>query len=292
MTEKQNMLAYLRHQPCDFIPESADIISFRAAYPNLCTVDLPICERPMSSSGYDVFGVHWTAAVEGCHRTPDQKPILTDITQWRSELRIPKVECFDWDYAARQVEGVDRERTIVRTTLTMGPFERFSVLYSFEDCLADTALEPEACAELLNALADYKVAVIQKLGEVVRPDVILVHDDWGTARAPFLSPQAWRQLLRPPTQRIYDAIHSIGAVAGQHSCGNIGLLIGDLVEMGVDLWQGQGGCNDVEALQKAYSDRIHMVFTYIDPNAPAVKVTFPDGMLSNTTYPSVPDFLY
>lgn len=293
MNEKERTIAFLTGAPYDQPPKNPDVISFAPASDRLLSVDLPVCERPMTCTGYDAFGVHWTKAIEGCHRTPGQKPILRNIEQWEEQVSIPKAERFDWSYVSRQVEHVNREKTIIRATLTMGPFERFSVLCPFEEALVYTLTDPEACYDLLGRLADFKIDCIRALGRYAQPDVVIVHDDWGTVRAPFLSMDSWRTLIRPHTQRIYHAIKEIGAVAVQHSCGNITPIIGDLVEMGLDAWQGQGYCNDVELLKKQFGDQLYMVFTYLE-NASEKRPApvFPADMLSNVTYEEVPVFLY
>ena len=222
----------------------------------LALLAVPVRERPMFGSGYDVFGVHWTATKGVSHYTIGQKPIYDDIEEWREQVRFPNIEKFEWDQMKAEAENVDRDEKLVGVVLYSGPFERATELTSFEDCLINLITDPENFADLIGAIADYKIAIIEKVWELAQPDIFLIHDDWGTMKSTFMSPALWRKVIRPHTQRIYDVIHAHGAVVVQHSCGAITPLVGDMVEMGADAWDGQPECNDYPALIEQYGDRI------------------------------------
>lgn len=237
MTTKEQLLAYIRFEGGQEFPD----LGFTAPSENVIAVDTLICERPGATGGYDAFGVHWTPAVPSAHYTPNQPPILEDIEDWES-VKVPDVSRFDWDGLAEKYRNIDRENNLVAATLLTGPFERTSVLSSFEDCLMNAISEPECYSALIGKIADYKIALIDKLQKAVRPDVINFHDDWGTARSTFMSPTLWRETIKPHIRRIYDAIHERGMLVCQHSCGQISALIPDMIEMGADLWEAQTSC--------------------------------------------------
>lgn len=255
MTKKENMLRFLHHLPCDEATDPASIV-LMGNTDVIETLDIPVCERPLVGSGYDVFGVHWTAAGDAPHYTPGQEPIYDDIEDWRSQVRFPNIEKFDWEALKADAAKVNRDEKIVNVVMYNGPFERTTMLTSFEDCLVNMMVSPEDYKDLIDAIADYKIALIHKIWECAQPDVYLIHDDWGTMKNTFMSPDMWRELIKPATQRIYDAIHSHGAVVAQHSCGAIGPLVPDMVEMGADFWDGQSDCNDLETLNKEYGDKM------------------------------------
>ena len=73
MTRKENMLRYLHHLPCDEIPGDGEIM-LMGNTDLITTLDVPVCERPLIGSGYDVFGVHWTAGGDAPHYTQGQEP--------------------------------------------------------------------------------------------------------------------------------------------------------------------------------------------------------------------------
>jgi hypothetical protein len=83
--------------------------------------------------------------------------------------------------------------------------------------------------ELLGALADYKIRLIERLDHVADLDMVFYGDDWGTPDRLFLRPDTWRQIIRPHTERIYDAMKRRSLLSNQHSCGKIEAIFEDLV---------------------------------------------------------------
>jgi hypothetical protein len=226
---------------------------------DLRPVGLPFCERPMFNDGYDVFGVHWTRANPATHYTPDQEPVLKDIEKWREEVHIPVVSRYPWQAIEELSSQIDRSTTAIIVTMTMGPFERATVLSSFEDSLVNAISDPDNFKELIDALGDYRVEVIHNVARYAAPDIINLHDDWGTGTATFLSPELWREIIKPATKRIYDAVHEHGIIISQHSCGSLGAIVEDMVEIGADVWEAQSGVNDLDDLSKRFAGKLRIL---------------------------------
>lgn len=217
----------------------------------------PVVERP-TSEGVDAFGVHWSldAEAEGGTYPTRGGHTITDLCRWRDQITLPDVATLDWSAVQAQANGIGRERFIVEGFVEMGLFERSYLLLGMEEALMAYITEPEAMAELLNALADYKIALIGAFHEAAHLDMIWYGDDWGTQSNLFVPPAVWRSLLRPPTQRIYACMQERGILVNQHSCGKIESIVGDLVEMGADMWNPCQPCNDLAALKSAYGQRL------------------------------------
>lgn len=292
MSRRTLVWRYLNHLPCAETPTPLEVQMMDAS-PVIKTLDIPVCERPLGGTGYDVFGVHWTHAPQASHYTPGQSPRYDDITCWRDQVRFPDLDRFSWDELRREAAEFDRENHLMAVVLFTGPFERATTLTSFEDCLVDLITEPEEFSELIGAIADYKIALIHRIWDCAQPDIFYLHDDWGTTKSTFMSPELWRQVIKPHTQRIYDAIHAHGALVVQHSCGRVESLIGDMVEMGADAWDGQNECNDMDALRACYGDRI----VILDKPTREEIMAACGGQLrlpnqSCLPFPEFPDFLF
>ncbi len=290
MTMKQQALAWLRHEAGAEAPP-AELMDMMGGSALLKILGVPVCERPMHGSGYDIFGVHWSATDGFSHRTPNQKPCYDDIEDWREQVRFPKVERFDWESLRRDAAEIDRENCLVSVVLFTGPFERATELTSMEDCLVNLIVDPENFGELIGALADYKIEVIEKVWEAAQPDIFLMHDDWGTMKSTFMSPELWRQVIKPHTKRIYDAVHAHGAIVAQHSCGAVWPLIGDMVEMGADCWDGQPECNDYPALKAQYGERLIFLEKPPLPDDPSAPLPPIPGEKYGA-YDEYPEFLF
>lgn len=314
MTQKENLLRYLRREPYDSVPENLSYIPIDSSLDippvlnsmslNSCglvqPLDAPVCERPMTGDGYDVFGVHWSKTDGISHYTPNQAPVYDDIECWREQVRFPNVDRLDWDSFRREAEKLDTENKLVSITLFCGLFERATMLTSMEECLMDVISAPESFCDMIGAIADYKIALINKICEYIHPDIIIYHDDWGTSHSTFMSPELWRRTIKPHTKRLYDAMLAQGITICQHSCGYLEPLIGDVIEMGAHMWDAQKSCNDLAAISAKYSDKLLIVANDIGGTPPPP----PPGADSDSSggpppfaalypaYSEKPEFLY
>lgn len=72
----------------------------------------------------------------------------------------------------------------------------------------------------------------------------------------LMSPELWREMIKPHLKRIIDAVHELGLIYQHHSCGYIEPILGDLVELGVDAIDPVQPCNDLDTLKARYGDKI------------------------------------
>ena len=68
-------------------------------------------------------------------------------------------------------------------------------------------------------------------------DWVWLGDDVGTQAGMIMSPATWREMLKPRMKRIIDSLRAVvpAIVVAYHSCGSMRPIIGDLVEIGVDV---------------------------------------------------------
>ena len=289
MTERDNLLRYFRFEDCDHEP-TVEQMNVMAGSDEIAIVDIPVRERPLHGSGFDIFGVHWSATNDVSHYTPKQKPIYDDIEDWHAQVRFPDIEKFEWEQLRADAARIDRSKQLVSVVMYCGPFERTTMLTSMEDCLVNLISDPEDFADLIGAITDYKIALVHKIWDCAQPDMYLLHDDWGTAKSTFMSPKLWREVIKPHTKRLYDAVHSHGALVIQHSCGAVGPLVGDMAELGADAWDGQPECNDFAALRASYGDRLRILDKPPMPDTAEGAPLMPNEKYG--AYADYPEFLF
>lgn len=244
MTPKENLLAMYSHRKIDIMPMPFE--DEFTVYPvNGFT------ERPaFNQGGRDWFGCLWEYSPAAMAATPDvSEHLLHDICDWREVVRFPDRDVWDWEKAVEldNLKDADREHQVVNVMMLNGMFERLHVLMGFEDALCALLTDPEEVGAFFDALADFKCALLDKLKQYYNPDVVTFHDDWGTQRGPFMSPDTWRTLVKPRIQRIVDHAHQLGILFIMHSCGKYDQLIPDIAEMGIDVLQ----CMDLMDIGKA-----------------------------------------
>ena len=268
LTQKENLLRVLRGEKSAWVPETGSACDFR-----LCSAVLD--RAPGNEDGYDSYGVHWTWDPRTGQPTPTPgRKRLTDVTKWRESGILLDLDRVDWEAAARRdLGGLDRENKAFLMMAPFGLFERLHCLMGFEDALCAFYEEPEEAKALVDALADYRIAILDRCLPVYKPDLVLYFDDWGNEGSLFFSPELFERFLRPATQRIVDCIHRYGVLAVLHSDGRIQDLIPSVVAMGWDAWHPCQPCNDVRGLKDRFQDRLGFVY-----GLDAQKVTDRDGV--------------
>lgn len=202
-------------------------------------------ERPaFNQGGTDWFGCEWEYSEAAMAASP--KPgayILEDICQWREIVKFPDLENWDWKKAVKldQLDKADRNTQVVNVMILNGLFERLHALMGFENALCALITDEEEVEAFFDRMTEYKIELITKIAEHYHPDVITFHDDWGTQKGPFFSPDLWRRLIKPRMKKMIEAVHDKNILFIQHSCGKYDELIEDIIEIGVDTLQ----CMDI-----------------------------------------------
>lgn len=248
MTKRENLLRVINHRNPAWVPNGME---------SVVSIGSPVCERP-GHAGRDAFGVHWSleeGASGGTYPTHNGHPV-TDLARWREQITMPQLDNIDWSFVKAQALKVDRETSLVSGFVEMGLFERSYLLLGMENALVSYLTEPETMVELLDAIADYKIELIERFDDAVDLDMVWYGDDWGTQDALFMPPEVWRQTIKPATRRIYDCLKERNIIINQHSCGKIEAIFGDMVEMGADIWNPCQPCNDLAAMKAQFAGRI------------------------------------
>jgi uroporphyrinogen decarboxylase len=136
-------------------------------------------------------------------------------------------------YAAEE-EG----QAVVLGGLCAGIMEIAAWTLGFERYFSDFALNPALLGCLLDKILELKIAywekALQEAGEYV--DVVQEADDFAGQYRMLISPEMYREIIKPRHKELFDFIHSRSDVKiFFHSCGAIRPVIPDLIEAGVDI---------------------------------------------------------
>lgn len=207
--------------------------------------------RRRGSNCADWFGVPILWPAEQCGAMPGD-PVCPDVTRWREFVRFPDVAAVTegWEQALAEVAAVDRERELVMCFMGAGVFERLHFLLGFEEALVALLTEPEDTLELVEAIGDYRLAYARRLVEMLHPDVILSHDDWGSKDSLFFSPEIFRTYFKPQYRKIYGYLREQGVIIMHHADSYLEPIVDDMVELGIHIWQGALPSNDLRAVQR------------------------------------------
>ena len=163
---------------------------------------------------------------------------------------------------ARQL-AQENEYAMMATPWLLFPLERAFAMQGMDTFLLNLAIRPEFAEALLHKTAEVCKALMEPflaaLGENV--DIIKIGDDLGTQESLLMSPEMYRQILKPIHA---DYIRFIKARSDAkvffHTDGDVFPLIDDFVEIGIDILNpiqtSAGKMANLEELKRRYGDRI------------------------------------
>ena len=114
-------------------------------------------------------------------------------------------------------------------------FERHWSLRGMTNALMDYHLYPEEVHRLFAKITDFYLRIIERAADEQQCDGIWTSDDLGTQTGPFFSPQIFREFFKPYYKKIFDRCREVGVHSWMHACGNVEPLIGDWIEIGLDV---------------------------------------------------------
>lgn len=189
----------------------------------------------------------------------DEHKVIKDVTKWRDVIKSPPLDYPQaaWDKYKPAVENIDRNEVFATCFKAIGLFEQTHFLMGIDSALLALALEPEAMHELIDYITDWELGYAKLLCEQFKPDCIFQHDDWGSHNNSFMSPKMFREFFVPAYKKIYGFYKENGVeLIVHHNDSYSANLVPDMIDMGIDIWQGCVTTNNVPELVKQYGGQI------------------------------------
>lgn len=203
----------------------------------------PLCEAVSDKVFIDAWGVKWEEEPNGMYFCPcyTNPPLSMDMTVDDIKNRIwPDVAC------SSRFEGLEEKAkelykntdyalvANIGTTLC----ELIYNMRGMANWMMDLVADQEFAHALLKKITELRVLeakeFLERVGDYV--DVFITADDMSSQGAPLISPEIYRDIIKPYQAQIVSAIKSkTKAKVFYHSCGNIYPLIPDLIEIGIDI---------------------------------------------------------
>lgn len=210
--------------------------------------------------GPDWFGVswEWDPVSHGSMVRPGN-PLVPDITQWEKYVTFPDLDALDWEASARANPAHRTSEQVVQMPIFSGLFERLISMVDMTNALIAMVDEEEQpfVHALFDRLCFFYDDLFAHIARWYQVDYLHFHDDWGTQRAPFFSPNTCREMLLPYLRRVVDSAHKYGFGFELHCCGKNEPLVPIMIEAGVDMWGGQP-INDKAMLYREYGRDIKL----------------------------------
>ena len=200
----------------------------------------------------DEWGVKWDRRIDRDIGSPVNCPLESGRLE---DLRLPDPDDPDRYAHIQPIINANPNRFIL-AKFSYSLFERAWSLRGMENLLIDLSVNAGFVHDLMRVLCDFNLSVMKNL-TAFPIDGIYFGDDWGSQKAMLISPQMWRQHIKPCLTQMYDQAHRQGFEVFIHSCGQVTPVLDDLIDIGLNVFNPfQPEVMDVPELMRRYASRL------------------------------------
>ena len=170
-----------------------------------------------------------------------------------SSLLLPEVDILEIEKKSTAFLAKPTD-TFKLAKIGMLLFERAWSLRGMENLLIDMYESEEFVEALLEKITGYNLRIIN---EVLKYDFdgFYFGDDYGQQRGMIMGPVLWRKFIKPCLAKTFEPIKRKNIPIMLHSCGDIELILPDLIEIGLDVYQTvQPEIYNLTTLKNKYGD--------------------------------------
>ena len=177
-------------------------------------------------------------------------------------------ECIAFELPWKHLDGLlarmepvagSAERYFIGCDVSPCVFEMYARIRGLQAAALDLALDPVLASLMMARCTEFAVKLSQAACERFPLDWLWTGDDVAGQQSLMMSPETWRELIKPLLKRVVDVGKAAGLPVAHHCCGALSAIIPDLIEIGVDVLNpvqcNCPGMNPIE-LKGAYGDRL------------------------------------
>ena len=235
--------------------------------------------KPLDDGKFmDMWGVTFVPTVEtgGMSLPEPDNFILDDIRNWRDIIKAPDVSEINWEMQTKKdldavIERVgDISQFVVSFGTHVGYFQHLMNFMGFTNGLIAMYEETDEVRALYEYLSDFYCGVygnqMEYWGDMI--DVFGITDDTATERNPFISPEMFRDVVKPYHARLGKFAQDRGMHVMMHNCGRCEDSIPDWIDYGVDSWNPAQISNDLDGIKAKYGNKMVLIGCW-DSQGPA-----------------------
>jgi uroporphyrinogen decarboxylase len=197
-------------------------------------------QRSTDGTSYDIWGTHR-------RKMANEFGVYEEFVDWPlqgaesiSDLKTyawPEPAWWDFRPLPEILRKLDEHEEYHLRYRIGSVFEIAWQLRGMQDLLMDLAINPEIPRYIMSRITDVCLESTRRVIETAGPrlDMVYFYDDVATQKSLLISPQTWRNEVRPHHARLVNLAHSYGIPVMYHCDGAVKSLIPELIEMGIDL---------------------------------------------------------
>lgn len=270
MTGKERMINILKHQPVDRIGlyehfwsdtykswqekgylkqgetfEDHFNFDMQEHWAFNLTADLDFQKKVVAENEDTITFLDGNGATLRQHKHHDSTPehidfLVKEREDWEAHIKkflTPDLRRINFEgYRNAKKAAAEKERFFVWSGVNV--FESIHPVCGHENMLVGMALDPEWVMDMADTYAKLTVTLQEMLFEQEGyPDGVWYYEDMGYKGSPFMSPQMYRDIIKPAHRYTMDFAKQHNLPVIMHSCGFIEPLLPDMIDAGIDCLQ-------------------------------------------------------
>jgi hypothetical protein len=190
--------------------------------------------------------------------TPE-KVVIKDFAHWDQYVKFPSLDFpeEEWERLIKAYEEMPTDQAYCPAFVAPGIFERLHHLGGIDNTLIALYDAPDEVHELIKRVTDWEMRMAEDICAKIHPNSVFHHDDWGSLNGTFMSVGMFEEFFLDSYKQIYGYYHDHGCeLVFHHSDSYAATLVPDMIEMGVNVFQGATSTNNIPELVKKYGDKI------------------------------------
>ncbi len=186
--------------------------------------------------------------------------VIKDIEHWQDYVKAPDIRAIpdeEWEAVKKVYDAVDTNLAYKTPFVAPGIFEQCHHLGEIQATLMNLYEYEDEMHDLIRYITDYELVLAELICSKLHPDALFHHDDWGSRTSTFMSVGMFEDFYLEPYKEVYGYYKEHGVELIFHHSDSYGAtLVPDMIEMGIDVWQGTCSTNDIPELLKKYEGKI------------------------------------
>ncbi len=208
----------------------------------------------------DIWGCVWETTDNGITGVVTRHPLESwdDFEAYTRDhpRRDDVLDPFDPDRIVEAFRKAGVEGSLAQGGLRHGhTFLTLTYIRGYENLIFDMADEEPKLYDLIRLVEDYNIKVVRRCLDA-GAEWMGYPDDLGMQLGPMLSPEQFRKYIKPSLQRLMAPARDTGCIVHMHSDGDIRPLVGDLIDVSVEVINLQDLVNGIDWIKDRLAGQI------------------------------------
>lgn len=165
---------------------------------------------------------------------------------------------FKWDDFKLKTQELKSRDLITVASMACTNFEIAWYLRGMDIFMIDMLANPELANYHLDRITEIRCEMARRYAQC-EVDILHLGDDVSTQLSMMMSPETWREFLKPRLKKVIDSAKQVNPdiIIDYHGDGNLQKIIPELIEVGVQILNPvQPECMDPVKIKELYGDKL------------------------------------